>query len=121
VNVKHLVLERGDAVKRYIGFCGGPAPRPGRGHWGNGLCSWQSGPLPSGEQAERAVIEHYRVSHPKEFAKVSDGKLVGAPLVSRIDLEDDDAQTPLDPGASPDRLPIAGTSYGDDFKVSDHG
>jgi hypothetical protein len=94
VNAQHLVVERGDAVKRYIGFCGGPAL--GRGCGRGALCVWQSDPLPAGELAERAVLEHYRTEHPTLLAKVSAGALNGKlvrssePMVSRIDLSEDE-------------------------------
>ena len=91
MNAKHLVVERGETVKKYVGFCGGPSARKGQ------YCPWQSAPQPSGEQAERLVVEHYRTEHPRQFAAVSsgalNGKLVGAPpeaIVSRVDLDEDD-------------------------------
>ena len=87
MNAKHLVVERGEAVKKYVGFCGGPSARKGQ------YCPWQSQPQPSGEQAERLVIDHYAAAHPKLLAKAvagaMNGKLVGAPIVSRVDLDCD--------------------------------
>ncbi len=89
MNAAHLVVERGETVnRRYIGFCGGPIS--GRGNY----CPWQNEPQPSGEQAERLVVEHYRTEHPREYAAVSsgalNGKLVAEPIVSRVDLDEED-------------------------------